>query len=37
MAKKRMVDSYVRFDVVEVIVDGRNELKSVVLIKDAFE
>ncbi len=37
MAKKRMVDSFVRFDVVEVIVDGRNELKSVVLIKDAFE
>jgi putative endonuclease len=37
IAKKRLFDIYLRFDVVEVIVDGRNELKLVVLIKDVFE
>jgi putative endonuclease len=37
LAKKKLWDSSVRFDVVEIILDDKNDVKSVVLIKNAFD
>lgn len=37
LAQKRIIDKNIRFDVVEVIIDGDKNIKSILLIKDAFE
>jgi putative endonuclease len=37
LSKKKLWDSNIRFDVVEVILDEFDELKSISLIKNAFE
>ena len=37
IAKKRLVNTSVRFDVVEVFIDEDNNIKSVILIKNAFD
>jgi putative endonuclease len=37
IAKKKLHNSKIRFDVVEVVLDEKNRAKSVVIIKNAFE
>lgn len=37
LAQKKLINSNIRFDVVEVILDENKNVKSVLLIKDAFE
>jgi putative endonuclease len=37
LAQKRIVNSSVRFDVVEVLLDEGGNVKSVILIKNAFD
>jgi putative endonuclease len=36
LMKNKKYDSQVRFDVVEVMLDTKNDLKSIVLLKNAF-
>jgi putative endonuclease len=37
LAKKKLLEALVRFDVVEIIIDESNNIKSLLLIKNAFE
>jgi putative endonuclease len=37
LAQKRILNSSVRFDVVEVLLDEKDNIKSVILIKNAFD
>lgn len=37
LAKKRIKDAFIRFDVIEVMMDENENVKSIYLIKNAFE
>lgn len=37
LAKKRIKDAFIRFDVVEIMMDENENVKSIYLIKNAFE
>ncbi|SEG09116.1 putative endonuclease [Caloramator fervidus] len=37
LAQKKILSSYVRFDVIEVLLDAEQKVKSICLIKNAFE
>ncbi|KRQ86967.1 hypothetical protein ABG79_01157 [Caloramator mitchellensis] len=37
LAKKKQFNEYIRFDVVEIILNEQNDAKSIFLIKNAFE
>lgn len=36
LLKNKKMDSHVRFDVIEVLLDKKNDLKSIVLLRNAF-